>query len=337
MTHISQLPFPFPKHLVAGSSAAMDQLFDWFPDHTPELQSEDSDNWYFAFKWSMDLHRYIDTAAEGVAKRLYNLSPENITAYSEKWQVRDIDFILAMTHSHALLAASQAIKRHGGTTFTHIVHVDAHTDLMPVAVAPMKTFLSLKDVLFNQVIELSNPFSVMDAIKRGVIHKGNFLTTYIVPSPAGTLIHVYHDLEDRLSGLHRRDSSIQLADQRFDTIELELRGSTLPGSWKIWQCDRVPTALESNNAGNLTVWLDVDMDAFCNRYDGDEDKKKVDSTDAEYKAMLTQIDLFLSDLSDVSWLRSVKAVSVAISPGFFPSDYWEQAIPLVCNGIKRLL
>jgi hypothetical protein len=85
------------------------------------------------------------------------------------------------------------------------------------------------------------------------------------------------------------------------------------------------------------VWLDVDLDVFCNRYDGDSDRATFEGNHAEQAFMQQRIETFLDQLASATWIDKIEAVSVAISPGFFPAQYWEYAIPAVCNGIERII
>lgn len=45
-------PIAFPKNLASDANAAMDHLFDAFPDHYPSLISEDEHEWRFRLDWA---------------------------------------------------------------------------------------------------------------------------------------------------------------------------------------------------------------------------------------------------------------------------------------------
>ena len=85
------------------------------------------------------------------------------------------------------------------------------------------------------------------------------------------------------------------------------------------------------------IWLDVDLDAFCNRFDGDSDNRQKRGSIDELNATIKRGGEFLENLSQADWLEDIAAVSVAASPGFFPSEYWDTVIPVVCDGIMKLL
>lgn len=85
------------------------------------------------------------------------------------------------------------------------------------------------------------------------------------------------------------------------------------------------------------MWLDVDLHAFCNRFDGDSDRRDRPGSRAETSTLHRRIASFFGELNAASWRDQIEAVSVAASPGFFPSEYWETVIPAVCEGFDEAL
>ena len=85
------------------------------------------------------------------------------------------------------------------------------------------------------------------------------------------------------------------------------------------------------------MWLDVDLDAFCNRFDGDSDRRDRGVSPTEVATMHRRIASFFAELCAASWRDRIEAVSVAASPGFFPSEHWETVIPTVYDGLAEAL
>src|SRR5262249_20668974 len=85
------------------------------------------------------------------------------------------------------------------------------------------------------------------------------------------------------------------------------------------------------------VWLDIDLDAFCNRFDGDSSRRDIAPTETEAQEVTTRIDEFLGRLRAATWKEQVRAVSVAASPGFFPSEYWNTAVPQWLDGFRKIV
>jgi hypothetical protein len=45
----------------------------------------------------------------------------------------------------------------------------------------------------------------------------------------------------------------------------------------------------------------------------------------------------LAELNHAAWITKIEAVSVAVSPGFFPAEYWAEVISTICEGIRLTL
>ena len=104
-------------------------------------------------------------------------------------------------------------------------------------------------------------------------------------------------------------------------------------AWRWQEAPLLPLGLDDCQS----VWLDVDLDAFCNRYDGDSDRAHILSTESERLILRQRMDRFLDRLSNASWKSQIDAVSIAVSPGFFPSEYWDEAIPKITDGVADIV
>ena len=104
-------------------------------------------------------------------------------------------------------------------------------------------------------------------------------------------------------------------------------------AWRWQEAPLLPLGLDDCQS----VWLDVDLDAFCNRYDGDSDRAHILSTESERLILRQRMDRFLDRLSNASWKSRGDAVSIAASPGFFPSEYWDEAIPKITDGVADIV
>ena len=236
-----------------------------------------------------------------------------------------------MFHSRALLAPAILHRDLCHTGFSHIVHVDDHDDLMPPLIALEEGILV--DPLSVVPIDLDNVGSINTAIEREVISKGSFLGTYVIAKPAARVIHVRRNSKPRVSWLltkraHRTIGSVEVA-----TDFVVFSDSVQPSAWCWEEVGALPLELENCES----VWLDVDLDAFCNRYDGDSNRSDAVATDSEKITLRKGVEDFLHRLSSASWRDRIDAVSLAASPGFFPSEYWGRVIPHLSNGIASIV
>ena len=322
----------FPKSAARDRDAAMDELFAAFPDHEPLPVSESDGEWRFRLTWTSEPRTFVDPGVERAAESLYGLSRPEIGGYREvhRWGGRDVVF--SMVHAWALLAGSMAVTRRGGDPLGWVVHVDDHKDLGGPIVESLSGGM-LRDGVFGADLVLADPDSVVAAIRRGVISKGNFLTAYLLGYPGARVVHVGEGLQEQSFELVRELGTTVLGGRPFPCSGFRLqRVSGHDGAFR--QTRTIPEVIQAEGAG---VWLDIDLDYFWNRYDGDSDNIDRVALPDEHEQVMHRVERMLGELSSAQWLTDIEAVSIAVSPGFFPTDHWASVIPAVRDGIRHIL
>jgi hypothetical protein len=329
---ITPTPIRFPKTCAADANRAMDQLFAVFTDQYPALVAEDATHWTFARSWPSDPSWYVDPHIEHNARVVYGCDLSALATYSSVDVVAGAPIVFTMFHSRALLAPALAHELHGLPHVNTIIHVDDHADLMPALVSVRPGMLL--ESISQRRIDLDCRGSIERAIEEGALNIGSFLTAYMLGKPPGRYIHVKRGIPSTVTPVVPRAHLVPLADYEVESTAIEPATEAVYDAWVLEETPRLPLALR-NDSG--TVWLDVDMDGFCNRYDGDSNRANRPATDRERSMTHLHIEQFLSDLRAASWTRRIVAVSIAASPGFFPSDLWEEMIPLVRRGIEGVI
>lgn len=325
-------PIRFPKSAATTVNAAMDQLFSVFPDHYPVLLGEDETHWILGRTWPADPSWYVDPDIEEQARRLFDSDLPGIARYWTLDVVVGVPVLFTMFHSWALLAPALALT-HGAGRPTTIVHVDDHADSMPVLLKAERDGWRLSTS--GARLDLDDPQSVEQAVTEGVASIGNFLTAYMLGTPSGRFVHVKAGFAEVELPLNRVTTEVLLAGSKFEAVSLEPDdAASLAGGWTMSQVSRLPLNLAECDA---VVWLDIDLDGFCNRYDGDSDRRSRPGTESERISTRRNIESFLSRLREATWRGRIGVVSIAASPGFFPSDLWEEMVPLVRSGIADVL
>lgn len=326
-------PIDIPKTPGVDANAAMDVLFEMFPDHYPFLISETETGWTFGLAWPTNPLWFVDPLLSEQAAQLFGLSLQELATFTQLRQCTAATFVFSMFHSRALLAPAYAVQRDRSIRFSSIVHVDDHDDLM----APIVTqdIGRIRNSITQIEIDLDDPVSVSQAIDSGAVHKGSFLAAYLLGKAPGALVHVGYNLRPGSVRLTPRKLTKTLGQQTFNVTALQAADSSMANAWVLNETADFPTGQIDD--GTDAVWLDVDLDAFCNRYDGDSHRREVSGSTHELELMRQRIDQFLAGLSAAEWKKRIKAVSVAASPAFFPSQYWDDAIPSVCDGIEEIL
>jgi hypothetical protein len=323
----------FPRVPISDPNLAMDRLFELFPDHEPALLSETEDCWIFGLSWNANPRTFVDPGVAIAAESLYGLSLSGIGSYHELLRWGECDVVTSMVHSWALLAPSQAVQR-GKRPLSWVVHVDDHTDLMAPLVEPLSQGGSLWDTIFGKEIDLASPSSISAAIRRGILSKGNFLTAYLLAYPSCRAVHIGRDLAEQNFELRHRSDSVEIGEARFAQHGFSLNPVSEQEAGNFRQARSLPLDLPIGPGG---VWLDIDLDYFCNRYNGDSDRRFASALLGERDEVVRRIQDFLCELRSVAWLKRVEAVSVAVSPAFFPSEYWAEAVAMVRDGVRSVL
>ena len=325
---IASVRIKFPKGSAADLNAAMDRIFALFPDQYPVLLSEDATHWTLGRTWPTDASWYVDPNIESNVTRVFGCNLQTLATYCVSDVVAGIPVLFAMFHSRALAAPALARLLNGVRSLDTIIHVDDHADSMPVllSVRPTGLFESTTGVQ----LDLDSIESVAHAIDEGVVNIGNFLTTYMLGKPAGRYIHVKRDFHSEPTPLVPTAGYVHLGEQKLEFTGLERGSPSEGGRWTCEEVSQLPLDVPSDNGA---IWLDIDMDEFCNRYDGDSNNSSVQGTEMERVTTRRRIDTFIARLRGALWLERIGAVSIAASPGFFPSDLWEEMIPLMRRGL----
>jgi hypothetical protein len=308
---------------------AFEELYRLFPDLSPRLVDDigDESRWTFVLEWPSDDRHFVDPDVAAAVSGLWSIEVPRIAGFQQINDRGGVSVVFSLVHAWALLSPALATRQ----PIAWVIHVDDHTDLMPVLGHPAATGVFV-DFEKGQPVRLDEREGVVQAIESGIVNKGNFLTAYLLTHPAARVVHVDGNAGiDEHAVLKERRSTIEFLNSAvtgFDRVPTP-RDST----WTWMRTNRLPEQLPSDGF----VWLDVDLDYFCNRLDGDSDRQCVTASDAEREIVDRRLAGFSEQLQHAQWLNDVAAVSVAVSPGFTPSEYWDRAIKGVMTAIYEAI
>ncbi|MBL9080863.1 MAG: hypothetical protein JNK76_03605 [Planctomycetales bacterium] len=314
-------------------NSAMNRLFEVFPDQYPTLVLESEKEWTFELGWPRHILEPVDPSLPERARSCFDVGLPDLGAYLETRWLGTVPFVFSMFHSWAILAPALAAQ-HAGSMPTAIVHVDAHHDLSPSLLRATSTGV-LRNDHFNMQCRLDAPDSVDRSIGAGFINKASFLTAYLLGLGGGQLIHVEPGLPNEDFILRPNIASVTIGGAETVEEGFTFMRSGIDSDWHLAERAALPESID--RARQQRVWLDVDLDAFSNRFDGDSDNRERTGSRGEREEALRRVKVFLAELRGSDWLSDISAVSVAASPGFFPSEYWDPIIPITCDGIANLL
>ncbi|MDQ1833645.1 hypothetical protein [Massilia scottii] len=224
-------------------------------------------------------------------------------------------FALMLEHTHALEAwcCAPLLKDDGRPTL--LLHIDAHDDLNGPSLLPDADRRKYLAPLGSDVMTLDDPKTVRRFATRGYIGIGGFIAPMIGSAAIDAMLHVPGPAQ--AGGRGAASLAIGLApDSGF--IRVEKQNCARPGI--PYHRMHLEAALEVAHAFDGHILLDIDLDAFCNRYDTHGDSEVADADALIAMAEAAQL-LTASGLP-----RRAAVTTVALSPGFFPGSLWPEAL-----------
>jgi hypothetical protein len=189
------------------------------------------------------------------------------------------------------------------------------------------------DALSQRPVNLLEPATVQLAIESGAIAVGSFMPPFLHQLPRVQLRHLLppHRLATafptgHLAAVDEPDALLCPTCQR---PALEFNAAQPSGR------QYLPTAALDEFLADLpshaAVLLHVDMDYFSNRFDGDSDwqhqRPRVHNPPAH--VVYERVHEVFSRIAASVPASQLEDITVALSPGFFPAEFWERGIQLV--------
>ena len=240
------------------------------------------------------------------------------------------------------LKGRDGVIPHGGVT---VIHIDDHRDMMTPRIAWDGT--AWNDLLTGQEFTIFDPEKVRAAIMSGAIGIGSFFAPFL------------HQLQNVV--VRHLSQSAALSEDgrewllvRGTTEDTIIRPGHLRPSLTLSPVGTDVSSQADVNVGGLyrftrnyerclgdlppyPVLLHIDMDHFNNRYDRDSDwRQRPNKLDPNEPAVLAKIDEFFEALHEFRVASLVENVSVALSPGFFPAEYWPASVERVERHLETL-
>lgn len=291
---------------------AFDQLESIFADKKVDLINTTNSEITYKIRLPYSSEWYVDPAIFELKSNELDDLPKYylLNKYGEK--------IFLKTHFHynALRGAIE-YEQSSGKKIDCIIHFDDHSDMMPI---------------YKMENEVS---SYRDKIRHGELAIGNFLTNYLVNNP----IDVYHIQnskslsfkEEQYNYFAARSKEI-IGNLEFEKIKLQKTVNSPTTYFRMNMNTFEDISIEGEN-----IWLDIDLDYFCNRFNRDSDWKKNRYFDRTFDEMNKDVSLFLDKLKEFKWLNKVKVLTVASSPGFFPFSYLNFIEKGLINELQKVI
>lgn len=234
------------------------------------------------------------------------------------------------------------LEAFASTQFTDIVifHVDAHSDLMsPKIGVNEEGFVHLTS---KSSFQIFTPAEVSLGVQFGTIDQGCFVTPFVHTIKRTIIIHLvpkrsvfeaYH-----LIPTMQNDTVLWNGTPRLAIKTDPLKAQHISHDISLYY--QVSNLLEASSllkTYKYPILLHIDMDYFCNRYDGQSDwYKHWNFEEDSIEMILLKMDNLAKCILDPEIKSRILSTDVALVPGFFPSEYWEKSVSHIETILNQL-
>lgn len=312
-------------------------------DTYARLEHESAHEWFFRIVPSIQwLIRQDPELAVNLSK-LFALPVKDVRSYAHLSELSSGKrlFLRAFDHTWALWAWSYWLRSLGTEAAGRplLIHLDDHEDLRSPPLGCTEHPGVFRQPFGLDPFSLTSPNSVSAAIRRGFIGIGGFIVPFLHTLRACDILHFRFD-----SPAHRYYNlqALRLAEEPFASGSSVLHRPVAVMEDRESLSDAAPAYIRTNDLGLLAalpvegrrVLLDIDMDFFCNKQEGLGEGGYNGA--ASIDDVCSTIDLLAATLGRSGIAPFIEVITLALSPGFFPSAYWAVALPRLEVALRNL-
>jgi len=333
-----------PRHLLPDDDRARaERLHSYFTEQIVSSFLTD-EGWSITLNWPTTADYYVDPhLMEGLRWWSQNLSIGDIhlaVRPESGWQ-------LSLNDSWTLFSWSCWLAKCAakGVLPNEVVllHVDDHDDLM----SPRLWFNQggWIDAISRQPVDLLVPNTVSAAITSGAVGIGSFIVPFLDQIPR---VHIRHlcatEYSSSRRGLYKIErfpvaDTLLATNMMRPTVRLEVARTSFELDNKNFSTYSVSAKIDEwlQSLPNAPTLLHIDLDYFNNRFNRDSDwnlhPPRHDPSDS---SILSAIDSVFEALSVRGILDRIVDIAVALSPGFFPAEFWPLATERIRYHVAKL-
>lgn len=303
------------------------------------IQTQDADKALgVQLRWPEDPSYYIDDQLKaGLLWWNEALSPQDINSQYRQ----NKNYQISLTDNWTLYAWSkwlQLKQLQGPIEELIIIHIDDHTDCM----APLlkKQGHSWQDMITGHLVQIDNPATIKNAILSGSISVGSFIAPFFHHVKKIVFRHLRNGYRSTNPTVKKKLYPSLIYDDLLSpgqfrpALSLEAFGAVGQRSIDYLVTDCIKELLQ-DLPKEPSILLHIDMDYFNNRFDGDSDwvgRKQILNPTLEQ--VLSQVSTTFTQLWSIINKSRVEDITIALSPGFFPAEYWSASVELLHKHLK---
>lgn len=318
------MEFSLPRSALPHNSVQRRQLLDeYFPHGLIPYDHATENGWMVSSFVPKNLDFHVDPLLGKTLENWPEVVPvDRIGYYQRFYQNSMVSFFDSWSLYYWSLLINWLSSKNELPDKVTILHIDDHKDLE----SPL---ISLTDggyecIFTNERVQFEDPASIKQAIIQKSIGIGSFLTPLLHSVSSVDILHLKYSHQGKpkeyaLDCTFTQDQLLAIGRSRPDVIFQE---SNTSHHYKI---ARDPIDLIHKDSRHPLVLFHIDCDAFSNRFNCDSSwHTKKSSIDMHLNQMMTKINELFSLVAESGAQRVF--LNVALSPGFFPSEYWEPVL-----------
>lgn len=319
------------KASYADEPAMRAAVRDIWKDHPVAIESESAHEWIIQVQSGWPMRPFPDEQAEDVAQAMFAVDRVHASSFhrGQRW-TENCFYSMSLSHAWALWAWSEALTDPVDEPLT-LIHLDAHADLEIPSLVCTDERWRFNAPVGNHHLDLREPDSIAACINEGFVGIGSFIVPLLYANHRCHFVSVEPDSDPRgprVAFLNPRRvphySLVGLHDRPAAIVDRE---GTQP-YLRVGNLDDLATLEPSGS-----VLLDIDMDYFCCPFE--DEHSRGSRSEHSWALIEPVIDRVLDVLQRAPWRPLVRVITVALSPGFFPSQYWSIALEKMETGLRH--
>ena len=215
-----------------------------------------------------------------------------------------------------------------------ILHFDDHKDMMSPKIGLYGT--DWKDMLTHASVDMGAPETIKQAVLSGAITLGSMMTPLLHHLNRIDVFHLAHGVSNTAMNIDPTTIADYMLEPGRRRMAVDISSSLTSAHGGVSRYLRAAEIAEIANAihPKMDIFLHIDMDYFNNRYNGsDEWRHRPARNDQPLGLQKENISRICDSLVRAGIAKRISHVSIGISPSFYPSEYWEEAITYLIHGL----
>ncbi|MBC8085714.1 MAG: hypothetical protein H7Z40_00495 [Phycisphaerae bacterium] len=273
-----------------------------------------------------------DVSLETNLRAYFDLSLEQYPAWTNLETIGRVHAFFSFNHSMAL-GPWAAYLLAPGRPRCMVLHFDAHDDLASPKVGATQTRGVFAAPVGRATLDLRDGATIEEFVRRGFVGIGSFIVPLLHTVEELDLIHIDREAPETVQSFAIApdwESYQTFTGTGISRPKVRLDASLEAARLSYMRTSDVRRALE--HAAGRDVILDIDLDYFCNAFDNNAPPNTT--------ALLSvdQVTCMIEELGENLNASGVvpSLVTIALSPGFFPSDYWKSALKVLRHMLAKI-